>query len=744
VPLGANGKALPSSVSGDEVSTIGSIHGEYFTQDRVAVVAGRLADPGNAHEMLATSEMAKLVGWHLGQTVTMGAFTVAQINAGANPATTRPALHFSAKLVGLVAFSNEIASDDIDRYPTYQLLTPALTRRIQAAATYPEYGLRLRHGNRDVAAVEREIVALAPKDIPYAFHVTSVTEGQVERSSKPEAIALGVFGAVAALAALLIAGQAISRTLWTRRVDVEVMRALGADRVTALGDAILGPLGAVVLGAALAVGLAVVLSPLAPLGPPRQVDRAPGFAFDWVVLGAGFASLVGGLGIVAAVLAYRRVARRQLGDRSVPMQEASTVVDAAARHGFSAPAVAGLRFSLERGQGRSAVPVRSVLVGAILALAVVVATLTFASGLRTLVSHPALYGWNWNYAIEPVGGDSVPPAITHLLSADRYVATWTGFDFGDVQIDRLTVPELDVGTDATLAPPLLSGHGIRTKHQIVLGAATLAALHKRVGQSVELSYGSPKDAPLYAPPTRLVIVGTVTMPAIGTGGTLHPSMGTGGLFSDAILPAAFRRALLSPDPDQNGPSIAVVRLRPGVAPTAALASLHRIAAAGNKLLVHDPASYGDSLTVIGVQRPGEIVNYQSTGATPELLATGLALGAVVALALTLGASVRRRRRDLALLKILGFTRRQLAVAVAWEASVVAFVGIVVGVPIGIILGRWLWILLARDIYAVPAPTVPVLQVVVVVLAAFVLANLVAAIPGRMAARTSTGYVLRTE
>jgi len=106
--------------------------------------------------------------------------------------------------------------------------------------------------------------------------------------------------------------------------------------------------------------------------------------------------------------------------------------------------------------------------------------------------------------------------------------------------------------------------------------------------------------------------------------------------------------------------------------------------------------------------------------------------------------VRRRRRDLALLKTLGFTRRQLAVAVAWQATVAALVGIVVGVPAGTALGRWLWDLFARDIYAVPRPTVPVLEVLMVALATIVLANLVAAIPGRMAARTPTALVLRAE
>jgi putative ABC transport system permease protein len=59
------------------------------------------------------------------------------------------------------------------------------------------------------------------------------------------------------------------------------------------------------------------------------------------------------------------------------------------------------------------------------------------------------------------------------------------------------------------------------------------------------------------------------------------------------------------------------------------------------------------------------------GATPVLLAAGLAAGAVAALGLTLTASVRRRRRDLALLKALGFTRRQLAACVAWQPTVAA-------------------------------------------------------------------------
>ena len=171
-----------------------------------------------------------------------------------------------------------------------------------------------------MAAVEQEITRLVPKGNPYAFHVTSVTEGQVERSSKPEAIALGVFGAIAALAALLIAGQAISRALWAEDEDLDVLRALGADSLTVTWDAIFGLLGAVVLGATLAVVLAVALSPLAPLGPARQVDRTPGFAFDWTVLGVGFAVLAVGLSALTVAFAYRRAARRRIRQRSEPVR----------------------------------------------------------------------------------------------------------------------------------------------------------------------------------------------------------------------------------------------------------------------------------------------------------------------------------------------------------------------------------------------------------------------------------------
>jgi len=155
-----------------------------------------------------------------------------------------------------------------------------------------------------------------------------------------------------------------------------------------------------------------------------------------------------------------------------------------------------------------------------------------------------------------------------------------------------------------------------------------------------------------------------------------------------------------------------------------------------------PSNYG--VRLLSVQRPAEIINYRSMGTIPAFLGLGLAVGAVTALGLTLVASVRRRRRELALLKTLGFTQRQLAATVAWQASVAVLIGTVVGVPLGIVTGRFLWDVFARGIYAVPQPSVPALTVILIAIGSLVVANVVAAIPGRIAAMTPTALVLRAE
>jgi hypothetical protein len=82
--------------------------------------------------------------------------------------------------------------------------------------------------------------------------------------------------------------------------------------------------------------------------------------------------------------------------------------------------------------------------------------------------------------------------------------------------------------------------------------------------------------------------------------------------------------------------------------------------------------------------------------------------------------------------------------VAWQSSVAVLAGTVVGVPVGIALGRFLWDLFARQISVVPEPAVPGAAVILITAGALVLANLVAMVAGRVAARTPTALLLRAE
>ena len=190
------------------------------------------------------------------------------------------------------------------------------------------------------------------------------------------------------------------------------------------------------------------------------------------------------------------------------------------------------------------------------------------------------------------------------------------------------------------------------------------------------------------------------------------------------------------DPE-TGPQAYFVDVRPGVNPLAARRSLEEMTAPLSN-------AYNFGVVIQSVLRPAEIVDYRSMGTTPAILGTSLGAAALAALGLTLLASVRRRRRDLAVLKIIGFTGSQLSAVVAWQSNLAVAIGTVVGIPLGITIGGTLWDLFAQEINAVPSPAVPVVPIVLIALGSLLLANVVAAVPGRIAARTPAALVLRTE
>jgi hypothetical protein len=734
-PAGKLGTVLLAHVQ--LAATLASPHGLYYDQDRVTIVRGRRANPARADEVVASPDAAALLHLQVGSHVRVGLISSSQ-QSPRIPASRRAEL----TVTGIGVFNTQVLQDGIDAGRTGFLLgTPALAREFASCcASGMNVGLRLDGGSRydTVAGKEYQHLVATSSYIKTGsselyVYITAAIEAQAQRAIRPEAIALAVFGLIAGLAALIIATQSLSRQIRAGADDTGVLRALGAGPAAIMADGLPGILAAITLGSLLAVATAIGLSPFSLFGPVRKVDPGRGIYLDPAVLVLGAAGLLLVLGGVAAVTAHRQAPHRVAAREQVAGRGAGAVRAMLAPR-LPASGVEGMRLALEPGRGRTAVPVRSVMAGAVLAMTVVTATLTFGASLTTLITHPALYGWNFSYAYYAVQGwGSVPVKWAGpLLAHDRAVAATTGVSFVTVQVDGQTVPAIVAPTRPAVGPPVLSGHGLDGSHQVVLGPATLAQLHKRVGDTVTLASGNFH--------VRLRIAGTATMPAIGGVLSVHSSMSTGALFSTAVLPGS-----------ASGPNAILVRLRPGVSQAAGLGSLQAISRQITRTLnsprvvaASGGTSFADTVDLLPAQRPAEIVNYRSMGSMPAILAGGLAAATVAALGLTLVASVRRRRRDFALLKTLGFTRGQIAAAVAWQSTVIAAVGLLIGVPLGIAAGRWLWLLFARQLSAVPDPVIPAVSIALAAAAALILANLVAALPGRAAARTSAALALRSE
>jgi predicted lysophospholipase L1 biosynthesis ABC-type transport system permease subunit len=174
----------------------------------------------------------------------------------------------------------------------------------------------------------------------------------------------------------------------------------------------------------------------------------------------------------------------------------------------------------------------------------------------------------------------------------------------------------------------------------------------------------------------------------------------------------------------------LIRFAPGVDPAVA-----------NRDLAHVDPSLGPPsgrAVAVEIDRLGQI------GWTPGILGVLLGALALVAVGHALVTSVRRRRRELAVLKVLGFDQRQLRATIAWQASVLAALGATCGIPVGILVGRLVWRAVAHNVGTVVVPRIPVLLVLGTIPTLLALVNIVAFGPARTAARTPAAIALRPE
>jgi ABC-type antimicrobial peptide transport system permease subunit len=286
------------------------------------------------------------------------------------------------------------------------------------------------------------------------------------------------------------------------------------------------------------------------------------------------------------------------------------------------------------------------------------------------------------------------------------------------------------------APPTTSGHPLAAADQIELGTVTMRALGLKVGDKVTVG----------AARRPFTVVGTVTLPSMGTVLTDHVSLGRGAMMEEDAMLAADRlepytqavfTAANANDVAVSSPfypSAVAIYARSGADARQAAASILR----------REPDGTPGGMYTLPPQPAAQIVNFQQMGGLPLTIALGVAIAAVLALALTIVASVRQRRRELALLKSLGMRRSQLRAVVFSQASTILVVAIVIGIPSGIAAGRWAWAAFANAIGVVPAPVVPTAALALGVLALLAAGNILATWPAAIAARTSVARTLRSE
>jgi hypothetical protein len=489
-----------------------------------------------------------------------------------------------------------------------------------------------------------------------------------------------------------------------------------------------------VTGGCLAEAVAIAGSPLMPIGAARLAEPTPGIDIDLAILAAGFAVIV--LAPLAVVIpAAWTVAA---GPRGAPGGPAPAVLRGPGRLGTalslagSVTGRIGLRMAFERGHGRTAVPVRSALAAITVAVTTVTAAEVFGSSLVALVSTPHRYGQNWSQVLDLEFGAASQPMLTRIVSAQPGVTEYAAGDYGQVTIQGRTVAAIGLapaGGQGYLT--LLAGHLPSGPGQIAVGARTLRSLHGQVGQTVQVAasgYGVVSHA---TRPMR--IVGEVVFPSLGRrGGFTGTDLGNGAVVSPSLLSVPFPETGCT----ATCYNFVLLRYRPDVNPAAARA---RLLAAVARL----GCPIG-SCQVTADQRPSDIQGYAGIRDTPRILGAFLTLLGIAALAHVLVTTVRRRRRDLAILKIIGLRKAQLLTVVSWQAAALTVAALIAGIPLGILAGRWSWALFAASVGVDPSIKVPVLPLVAETGAALLLAIIIAAIPGRAAARVRPAPVLRTE
>jgi hypothetical protein len=656
------------------------------------LVAGRTPRPSDATEFVADRTFVRQHDARLGSTFAFRSWSRAQGENGQayNGPANGPS--FRAHLVGIIE-TPDILSDQ----ETLTVFSPALLRRdIASVATV--MSVRLRDG-----ATTKDL--RAQLDHLAGGSAISVQSGQVVSAGIRTAVdaqarGIEIMALVAVIAAVVVLGQLLSRHAQLTAADRRPLAGLGMTPIQLTLETVTRAAIPAATGIVAGAALAVAVSGHFPTGFVRALEPRPGVKADWTTLGLGalllFVAFVGFVALATTI-----------GSRVRLPRSPAHATESLARRAPGITAATGTRFALTSPSGATR-PVVGTLVALALTMTALVGAAAFGASLDRLVTHQDRYGYDFQAAVGDLA-DLSPAQLRARLEPDDDLAGLVLLTSGAARVGGRTIGL--VGTESVrgdLLPKVLSGRNPTSTDEVALGRLTAHDLGVHVGDTVRI-VGDARKAP---PPLR--VVGLVVVPPVG---------GVDGVGQGAVLTAAgFARVVRTPDTVLAG-----FTLQPG----AGRGALRRVARS-----VHQVPGEQSTPTVIA--------NVARVRRIPVALALLLAALAVLTLVHALVVAIRSRHHDVAILRALGAPQRWVGHVVHWQASVLAIVPLVVGVPLGIVVGASVFRAFAESIGVVPDPSRPFAPALVLVAVVLAIANVAAILPARRARRINAARALQAE
>jgi hypothetical protein len=688
---------------GDEVTYVGVVSGPPRPASilQPAVVSGRAPKDDAPDEVVMQEAVARSAGVHVGDVVELGLLTPDDVEAFVEGPPTPHGPDVQARVVGLVRIA--ALTDTYAPFIASPAFYETYARGIQGGDFVP---VRLRGGAAAIDELTSELDAAASRlglderSSGFApFTVARPSDAAQSAHSTARVLVGGLLfvGAVAAAAGVLALAQSFARHHASTSAEQEVEAALGFTRWQRTLARLLPSAFAASLAAGLTIAGGLVSGAVEPMGGIRRLEPSPGWAPNAVCIALGVVAVVALLAAVSAVtaaVAGRRRPRRPL--------RAGTIAERLAALGARPPEVVGIRMAIEAGRGRSAVPVRSAIAGALIGVLGVVGSLTFASSLHRLVDSTARWGGNLDFTIV----DAHPELFDHL-AADERLDDVSSVVSGPVAIGSRLIDAygIEAVEGDLLTWTMFDGRLPTADDDLVIGS--------RLADQLDVGVGGTVDITTRAGAERFEVVGvgiglSTNGEQLGVNVLLEPGV----LRDISVTEELFTEAFLT------------------VAPGADVAAV--------------TDEYAQDFELFRREPPVEIRNLDELGSLPGVLAAFLAAVGLLALGNGLVSAVRRRLRDIGVLRTMGFTPLQAARTVLTMSTTTAIAALVLGIVLGVATGSVVWGWVAGNEHLQTDSAVPWAGLGLTVPAALVAALAVAALPARRAATVGLAAALRAE